>query len=885
MTSLTEPGWSSFEFHPGFTTLFIYFCISAPIGKRKTFSFVRMNITVVPHKYTPRRFLLLVTGALIMALLFSCNTVKKVQKGEHLLTHNHVIYRFGSTQKNKGIATDITDIGKEGIEKFEVPQRVNAAAVLPYVKQKPNTRIFFIFPFYLYLYDLPDSVNTATAKARRDSAYILKARKKGWKDEKLKRKMARRTGREWIMSQGEPPVIFDSSLTQRSTEQVRTFLFNKGYFDAEVKDSIHLSDQKANVFYIVKLGKPYKIRNVQYAFEDLGLATEILSDTANCKIKKKDVYDKDIIDAESDRITTELNNAGYFYFTKQYVSYTLDTNSKSHFINVTINIKKFVQRDRFNRDSTIETNHIAYHIRHVIIQMNYDPTKIGFYNPTDSILYNGILIVSPGELLLKPKILQPKIFVNPGDLYRVENRENTYAGLAQLNEFSYVSVKYIPVADSNYLDCYIQLMPVVKHSVGAEFEGTNTGGDLGVAGDLSYANYNQFDGAEKLQFKINGGLIAQEVFSSGNSNTLLNTEDLGPELDLFIPRPLFPYNSLLQLFPLNLINYTNPQTSLKLTFDYQLRLDDYVRHVLGLSYGLDFSSKNKKSHFTLALFEWNLVNAYLTPYFIQQLDNYNLFFQNSFQNQVITDGRFSWTYTTQNSLKKRTHFMYLKPDIEWSGLVFDAAKHLLNLPLESGSYYIQQFNSPYSQYIKLDADFRQYFLQGKKQTYVLRFFGGYGLPYANSTGLPYTKSFWAGGSNDIRAWPIQELGPGGSPASLVAGQVGEIKLEGNFEYRVKLVKYFDFAWFIDAGNIWLIKSVANQGIQRAYMETSGPDPFWDEIAIGTGPGFRFDFDYFIVRFDLGEPIRDPSLSPGHRILSLDRSIHRTVLNIGIGYPF
>lgn len=844
-----------------------------------------MKITAVPYIYSSRRFLLLVPGTLMIVSFFSCNTVKKVHKGDYLLAHNHIIYRLGSASKNKGITTDITDIGKEGIEKLEIPQRIAPSEIQPYIKQKPNTKIIFIFPFYLYLYDLPDSLNTARAKARRDSDYVAKARKKGWKDEKLKRKISRKTGREWIMSQGEPPVILDTSLVQKSTEQIRVFLFNKGYFNAKVKDSIHFNGKKADVSYIIKPGKPYRIEQVHYFFEDPGLTAEVLADTANCKIKRKDIFDQDIFDAERDRITAELNNAGYYYFTKNYIDYMLDSNSKTHLLDVTINIKKFVQRDKVNKDSTIETNHIAYHIRHVTVQMNYDPSKVGFYHPVDSILYDGIVIVSPIGDSLKPKILRPKIFINPGDLYKVENRENTYAGLAQLNEFSYVSVKYVPVADSNYLDCYIQLMPVVKHSVGAEFEGTNTGGDLGVQGDVSYANYNQFNGAEKLQFKINGGLIAQEVFSSGNGGTLLNTEDLGPELDLTVPRPLFPYNALLHAFPLNLINYTNPQTSLKLTFDYQLRLAYYVRHVLGLSYGLDFSSKNKKSRFTLALLEWNLVNAYIYPDFTNQLDNYNLFFQNSFQNQVITDGRFSWTYTTQNSTIKNNHFIYLKPEIEWSGLAFDAVKHLLNLPLESGSYYIRQFNAPYSQYIKLDIDFRQYFPIGKKQTFVYRLFAGYGLPYGNSTVLPYTKSFWAGGSNDIRAWPIQELGPGGSPASPVAGQVGETKLEGNAEYRVKLIKYFDFAWFIDAGNIWLIKNIANENIQRAYMETSGPDPFWDEIAIGTGPGFRFDFDYFIVRFDLGEPIRDPSQSAGHRILSLNQSIHKTVLNIGIGYPF
>lgn len=185
-----------------------------------------MKINAVPYFNIFRRHLLFATGVLTMILLFSCNSTKKLHNGEYLLSNNKIIYRFSSTQKSKGLA-NITDIGKEGIEKFEIPQRIAPSEVLPYVKQKPNTKILFAFPFYLYLYNLPDSANTAKAKMRRDSAYDIKARKKGWTEEKLKRKKERKTGREWIMSQGEAPVILDTSLTQKSTEQIKASCLTK----------------------------------------------------------------------------------------------------------------------------------------------------------------------------------------------------------------------------------------------------------------------------------------------------------------------------------------------------------------------------------------------------------------------------------------------------------------------------------------------------------------------------------------------------------------------------------------------------------------------------------------------------------------------------------
>ncbi|HTB30413.1 MAG TPA: POTRA domain-containing protein, partial [Bacteroidia bacterium] len=531
-----------------------------------------MKRSRVRFAFILRSYILAASGIAILISFFSCNPTKKLHPGEYLLNNNRVIYRFGSPQKAKGL-NNITNIGKEGIEQLVIPQKIAASEVLNYVKQKPNTRILFVFPFYLYLYNLPDSAKTANRKAMRDSAYRIKADKKGWKADKLKRKMDRKTGREWIMSQGEPPVIYDSSLTQKSTDQIKTFLFNKGYYDAQVKDSVHLSGKKADVAYILKPGKPFKINKIEYFFEDPGLASEIYSDTVDCMIRRGEIYDKDVLDAESDRLTTELNNAGFYYFSKQYVSYTLDTNSKTHLVDLSINIKRFVKRDPRYPDSTIETNHVYYRIRHVTIQMNYDPTAPApIYHAGDTVIYDGLTIVYPhGHVMLKPNKFRLKIFVTPGDAYRVRNREDTYTGLSQLNEFSYISVKYIPVKDSNYVDCYIQLMPVVKHSIGAEFEVTNTGGDFGVQGDVSYLNHNQFKGAEQLTFKLNAGLIAQQLLtSSSNNNNIskyipLNTIDLGPELDLTVPRPLFPFS----LF--NFKRRVNPQSTIKLSYDFQQR--------------------------------------------------------------------------------------------------------------------------------------------------------------------------------------------------------------------------------------------------------------------------------------------------------------------------
>ncbi len=795
---------------------------------------------------------------------------------------------LGSDQKNSGF--NIAKIGQEGIEQFVVPQKIAASEVLPFVKQKPNTRILFIFPFYLWLYNIPDTAKARINQAKRDSDLVYRKTtkriakgKKPWTREHLNAKFSPRfLSRAWLMSQGEAPVILDSTLTQKSREQIKTFLFNKGYFNATVKDTVYKKGRRADVTYTLKPGKPYKINKIEYLFEDPGLAAEVYSDTVHCVIRRGENYDKDNMDAESDKLTLQLNNEGYYFFSKQYVSYTLDTDSKNHLVDVMINVKKFVQRDPNNKDSTIETSHVRYTIHNVTIQMNYDPTE-NIYHAGDSMMYDGLKILYPkGQLCLKPSKFRLKIFVTPGDVYRIVNREDTYTGLSQLGEFTYISLKYQPLKDSNFVDCYIQLMPRVKHDVGTELELTNTGGDGGIQGNISYNNYNQFKGAEKFQLKITGGLIAQQILVGSKKNSAinkyipLNTVDFGPEVSFSVPRPLFPFS---------LGHYkrrVNPQSTIRFSFNYQQR-PDYTRRILGGSYSFDYDPI-KNQHITFALLEVNLVNAELSSTFSQLLQSYNQVFQNSFKNQFITDSRISVLINNQSSGYQK-HFGYLKMNLESSGLnFFFAYEHLAKLPVnQSGSYYLPGL-PPFSQYVKIDGEYRYYWLIGRGQKIVIRGLAGVGLPYDNSSELPFTKSFWAGGSNDIRAWNVQTLGPGGSSSSAVAGQIGEFKFEQNFEYRVSLIKYFGLAIFEDAGNIWLLPSRANDAIPLATI--SGVNAFFSEMAVGAGIGLRLDFNYFVFRVDFGQPVRDPALSAGNRLIPLrEYTTKRTVVNFGIGYPF
>ncbi len=513
---------------------------------------------------------------------------------------------------------------------------------------------------------------------------------------------------------------------------------------------------------------PTKINSVKYSFEDSSIASEVCSDSANCLIRKGDNFDYDIFQKERDRITHQFNDDGYYAFTRQYINYRIDSGLKANAMNVVIDIKKFAKQDRINPDSTIHSSHPRYHIRNVTIQMEYNPASTEYY-PTDTTIVSNYTIVYPGKKIkFKPKFLINKIFMQKGDLYQGSNVDNTYIGIAQLKAFRYVNVKLVPVvSDSNLLDCFIQLMPNTKQSYVIEAVGNNTGGDLGVQGDVAYENRNIAKGAEVLQVKFKGGFEAQKIVNSSDNSTLskfipLNTIDIGPEIDIGIPRPWFPFN----FFKYN--HKANPQTAFKIVYDYQDHPTYYSRNIASVAYAFDWNNLKGTQHYSIRFPEINYVFAKVYPAFQSELNGtYNYFLQNSFSNHLITDWSFSRTFDDQGLTKKHS-FNFLKLSVEQSGLLF---KQIFKNDTIA--------RVPFSYYLKGEADWRHYFVLSKDDKLVFRFMAGAGIPLGTTEELPFDKSFWAGGSNDIRAWQARALGPGEGQQTYLLDEIGDIKIEAN----------------------------------------------------------------------------------------------------------
>jgi outer membrane protein assembly factor BamA len=243
---------------------------------------------------------------------------------------------------------------------------------------------------------------------------------------------------------------------------------------------------------------------------------------------------------------------------------------------------------------------------------------------------------------------------------------------------------------------------------------------------------------------------------------------------------------------------------------------------------------------------------------------------------------YSLIFTNQN-LQKSKDFIYFKFNSELAGNILYAAFKASGAEKTDGAYEL--FKVSFAQYALGDIDFRYYNILNPGNKIVYRFFAGAGLPYKNSTALPFEKQYFSGGANSIRAWQVRDLGPGSyidTTHTTYSNQTADIKLEANLEYRFKLFWVLEGALFVDAGNIWAINNNDNrEGAQFKF------DRFYKDIAVGTGFGTRFDFSFFIFRFDLGIKTRDPEYPDGQKWVFGSRQLGRNdfVLNLGIGYPF
>lgn len=821
----------------------------------------------------------------LLGVLSSCDPTKKLSSNQYIVERVEVVN------------AQATNIPRENFEAF--------------YRQKPNRKLFRKVQFFVWWYHLFNEQKINTRKQKRDLKYdrinanrIKRAEKKNEKRARKgkPRKEARLKDKdspifiESIRDIGEPPVIYDSSLTKQTNFQLSKYLFSKGYFNNSVADSVRLTrkSQRAIIKYHLRPGPSYTVNSISYDLKDKNLGELILKDTINSLLRRGMQYDEEKFQAERQRLTDLALNNGYFYFENAFISYTADTNAIDHSVAMKIRLRKFSRTYSSSNDSVIEVDHPQFRIANV-----YVITEQLIGNPRDYIFRDTIVsrrkditFLMNKPLAYKRRIILANTDIYKGQYYRKDSAQQTYKQLLGLGIFKNVTIQFlVNQGNRSELDCYIICNPLLKQSLTAETEGTNTSGNLGIDGSLVYQNRNVFKGGELIEIKLQGAVAAQKPLNS-DEGTIQNVSDVnsvqkiqktfntiqfGPQISFSVPRALFPFS----LLPFR--KNQEPRTFVKSSLNYQTR-PEFSRVISNIDYGFSFKTYNRQLRHDIVPLEVYLVRANLLDSYTRLLQEYNdAFLLNSFQDHITTLSKYSIAFTSkENSVTGKRAAYYAKLNLQSSGNLLRLLYKAAGRPSDSLDRYLI-FNIPFAQFLKADIDLRMYLPIRNKSRVVYRIAAGIGKPLTNLSQLPYEQSFFSGGPNSVRAWRARTLGPGGydprgNPARF--DKIGDILLEGNIEYRFHIIRSFYGALFVDAGNIWRLSPDDSKPNGEFRVAT-----FADQIAIGGGMGIRWDLTFFVLRLDIAAPLKDPKFAPGNRWTFDKQGWEYSVINFGIGYPF
>ena len=715
---------------------------------------------------------------------------------------------------------------------------INTKELLPFQRQKPNKKVLGV-RFHLFLYSLSNPKKEGFPHA-------------------------------WLRRIGEAPVVYDSTLIIKTGEQFTFFMENKGYHYAKVSSDLKKKRKKVKVDYSIESGTPFLLRNIEVHFVDTSIAKYILVSMNESLLKTGNNFDKDILQLERERIEKVMRQNGYFRFRKEYVSYELHRVGQTFEVDLTMRIDE--SRSGYLDPVTKVRKHQQFVLNHVLIYSDYQHA-VKFPRTIDTSLVSATMVLNQKGFYVSPQLLTSKNNCLPGTLFSSLNQTSTYNNYLGLGLFKLVNINFREVPDSYndsaklaLLDCYIELSPRKRNATQFEIVGTNSAGDLGARANITYNNYNFLHGAERLKVVLTG---AVEAVKNREGPQFAPMREFGVETELNIPKFLLPVKAS------SFIRKYNPNTVIQVSYNYQDK-PDYLRTIAKATFGYQWKGNEFNRHWIIPVdFNYVWLPLGVSERIWDDIKDTPL--ENSYTNHTILGIRYSFEFSNQQ-IDRRKNFIYFKSNVESAGLLLNAFK-------SSGSWAGPDtafFGVPYFQYLRGDVDFRFYNNPFRGNTIVYRLFAGVGYAYGTSESMPFEKMYFAGGPYGIRAWRTRTLGPGGSESNTnkYADNLGDIKLEGNVEYRAKITPKFEAALFLDAGNVWLMRTNLNK-VNGEFQW----DRFYDQIAVGAGIGARFDFSFFLIRFDFGYKLRDPSLDGKKWWFNSSGSNEPWVFQFGIGYPF
>ena len=839
----------------------------------------------------------------ILTLLTGCNTLKNIPKGKHLLIKNEVSI-------NGKIATD------------EVIQN------LPY--QKPNSKLLG-FRFRLFLNNLaiqnPDSVYQSKF-IKNPAKYIRKARF-------LSKKQVDRLGKSFyyygihnfLKKIGEQQVLFDESRSKKTVLRIKSYFYDKGFFDVDANYNIDtVSKHKIKVKYNVNLKKAYFLDSIKIKIQTPQLDSIYQVYKANSFLKNEQ-FNRLNIENEKNRLTNIYRNNGVYYFQKTFINPEIDTIKTNKKTNFTLIIN---DRATKTQDSSHVEHFKLYKINKVNIFTDANANKKSQKN-VDSIVYKNFNLFSSGKLKFRPKSITDAVFITTGSLFSDDKTTLTTQYLNNLRVFNYPSIQYIEDKKdtiNNSLIANIYLQQRKKYNFKFSFDLTRSNiQQFGVSGNASVAIRNVFRRAETFEIGLRTNLGSSQSLGIVNPNNLFfNILEYGIDSKFIFPRILFPFDTD-RIIPKTMIPSTNlnigfaKQTNigldkenftLSLSYNWtpkkntSIRLDlfniQYVKNINTSNYfnvyktsynELNILSKNYPTNAGYFNEEKNLsiesgTNAFLTDV----LNPKPILFLNSQDYKTIRSIEERRVRLTQNDLILTTNFSFNRTnkknidDENYYSLKtkFESAGNLLSLigKKNQDSFGKEQsrdfFGVVYSQYFKTDIEFIKHWKLRGKQVFAVRSFTGIAIPYGNSKSIPFSRSYFAGGQNDIRAWEPYSLGPGKSGSQNDFNEAN-FKLTINAEFRFNIFNSTNGAIFADAGNIWnIFDNVGDESSKFSGIKSL------NDIALGSGFGIRQDFNFFVVRFDFGFRTYDPAIKDNKKWFR-DYNFANFNFNFGINYPF
>ncbi len=685
---------------------------------------------------------------------------------------------------------------------------------------------------------------------------------------------------KWIRRVGAPPVIYDSTLTTASENQLQRALTNKGYLKNQVSSEVKLNPKKkkAEVDYFITLNEPYRIRSITYDIPNDSLRDLILADTTDFPIKCSSPLDHKKLDSERDLIVQRLRNNGYYAFNKNYITFVADTAAGSHEVDLTLSLSNKTQD--LPHLPHIE-GHRQFYVRDVIFVTSYDAVSMqnGVYGET--VTYNGITVLYGDDRYIAAEILDENCFIRPGSIYNASDVDRTYKALGRLGIIKYINIDMKAVGEIGgdlWVDAYILLNRDKSQTISFSLEGTNSEGDLGFGIGADYQHRNIFKGSEILNVKFK----ASYESLSGDLSGLINDNYSEYSGDVGITFPKFKMPFLRESFKRRIQASTEFMTS----FNYQER-PEYTRIIAGAGWKYIWSERNNQMRHTFNLIDVSYV--YLPKSKINFLDSItNPLLRYSYENHLIM--RMGYTFyktnrrpTTPFTTVLQDNIYTIRASAETAGNLLYGISHMIGQKREDDDSY-KVFGTRYSQYVKLDGDFAVTHYINQRSS--LAFHAGFGIavPYGNSTVLPFEKRFYSGGANSVRGWGVRTLGPGSFDGKKAQNsfiyQCGDIRLDLNLEYRCKLFWVLELGAFIDCGNVWTIKEYENQPGGAFKI-----GKFFEQLALSYGLGLRMDFTYFLLRFDVGMKAHNPASGQEHWPL-ISPSLKRDAeIHFSVGYPF